>query len=227
MNYFDQIFFQKYLREEEELIFVCHRHPLLIIDRVIMTLFVGLALPTFFYYNNSFFLQTLVPFLYFETYAIILYLFLIYKIFDWYNDVWLITDLWVVDIDWDIFARHVIYIDYHDIRGSEIQSHSFFDSFFQKGDVILYTENEGVDFILEWAEHPHDITDHIEEVIHELAENKKLKDQAPMELLLHTLTEVVREHLEGGNSHHVREEGDDEERQLEEILAKKGTIDLR
>ena len=93
MNYFDQIFFQKYLREGEELFFVCHRHPLLIIDRIVITLFIGLALPTFFYYNNSFSLQTLVPFLYFETYAVILYLFLVYKIFDWYNDVWLITDL--------------------------------------------------------------------------------------------------------------------------------------
>lgn len=93
MNYFDQVFFSKYLREGEGLEFVCHRHPLLIVDRVIVTLFAGLALPTFFYYNNSFGLQTLVPFLYFEGYAVVLYLYLIYKIFDWYNDVWLITDL--------------------------------------------------------------------------------------------------------------------------------------
>lgn len=39
MNYFDQVFFQKYLRENEELIFVCHRHPILIVDRVVVTLF--------------------------------------------------------------------------------------------------------------------------------------------------------------------------------------------
>lgn len=93
MNYFDQVFFGKYLRDGEDLVFVCHRHPLLIIDRIIVALFLGLALPTFFYYNDSFSLQTLLPFLYFEIYAVALYLFLVYKIFDWYNDVWLITDL--------------------------------------------------------------------------------------------------------------------------------------
>ncbi|MDD5377317.1 MAG: hypothetical protein PHH16_04360 [Candidatus Gracilibacteria bacterium] len=226
MNYFDQVFFSKYLREGEELISVCHRHPLLIIDRIIVTLFVGLALPTFFYYNNSFSLQTLVPLLYFEIYAVALYLFLIYKIFDWYNDVWLITDLGVVDIDWDIFTRHIIHIDYHDIKGSEIRTDSFFDSFFNKGDVILYTTGDDDDFVLEGAEYPHDITDHIEETVHEIEEKKKLKDKAPMELLLHTLTEVVRDHLEGSGRHGEDEEYENE-KQVERILAKKGTIDLR
>ncbi|MDD5197635.1 MAG: hypothetical protein PHN60_02115 [Candidatus Gracilibacteria bacterium] len=226
MNYFDQVFFGKYLREGEDLVFVCHRHPLLIIDRIIVTLFVGLALPTFFYYNDSFSLQTLVPFLYFETYAVILYLFLVYKIFDWYNDVWLITDLGVIDIDWDIFARHVIYIDYHDIKGSEIQTHSFWDSFFHKGDVILYTAGDGEDFVLEGAENPHDISDHIEEVIQEIAEKKEYEDKAPMELLLHTLTEVVRDHLEGNTRQNPGKELEEEE-ELERVLTKKGTIDLR
>lgn len=149
MNYFDQVFFGKYLREGEELFFVSHRHPLLIIDRILVTLFLGLAIPTFFYYNDSFQLQSLVPFLYFEAYAIFLYLFLVYKIFDWYNDVWIITDLGVIDVDWDVFTRHVIYIDYDDIRGSEVQTHSFLDSLFHKGDVSIYTENEEDNFILE------------------------------------------------------------------------------
>lgn len=227
MNYFDQIFFAKYLRDGEELFFVCHRHPLLIVDRIIVALFVGLALPTFFYYNNSFSLQTLVPFLYFETYAVILYFYLIYKVFDWYNDVWLITDLGVVDIDWNIFTRHVIYIDYNDIKGTEIETHSFWDSFFNKGDVVLYTVGEDNNFILEGAENPHDISDQIESVVQELEEKRNEKEKEPMELLLHTLTEVVREHLEGGSGHKKSEENNEGEREIEEILAKKGTIDLR
>ncbi len=226
MNYFDQVFFQKYLREEEELIFVCHRHPILIIDRVIVTLFVGLALPTFFYYNNSFSLQNIIPFLYLEIYAVSLYIFLVYKIFDWYNDVWIITDLWVVDIDWNVFVRHIIYIDYNDIKGSAIQFPSFWDPIFHKGDVILYTPGDKDDFILEWAENPQDIADHIEEVLHEIHEKKKLKDKAPLELLLHTLTEVVRDHLEWGGRENPEEELEDQQH-VEKILSKKGTIDLR
>lgn len=226
MNYFDQIFFKKYLREDEELSFVCHRHPILIIDRIIVTLFLGLALPTFFYYNNSFSFQTLVPFLYFETYAVGLYLYLVYKIFDWYNDVWLITDIWIVDIDWDIFARRIIHVDYHDIRWSEIRNNSWLDSVFNKGDIILYTHGDEDSFILDGAEYPNDVSDHIEEIIHKISEQKKHKEKAPMELLLHTLTEVVRDHLEGNVRTSPEEEREGEE-ELERTLAKKGTIDLR
>lgn len=198
MNYFDQVFFGKYLHEGDELLFVCHRHPLLIVDRVIVTLFLGLLLPAFFYYNNSFSLQSIVPFFYFEVYAVLLYFYLIYKIFDWYNDVWLITETGIMDIDWNVFTRHVIFIDYHDINGSEIVSHSFFDSFFHKGDILLYTHGEEDNFILEGADSPHDIADHINEVVHEMASKKKTKEKAPFDLLIHTLTEVVRDHLDGG-----------------------------
>lgn len=230
MNYFDQVFFEKYLREGEELFFVCHRHPILIVDRIVVTLFLGLALPTFFYSNNSFAIQSFIPFFYFELYAILLYFFLMYKIFDWYNDVWLITSIWIVDINWDIFARSIIYVDYHDIKGSAIQSHSFWDSIFHKGDVIVYTAGDEDDFILEWAEHPHDIADHIEEVVHDMAEHKKNKDKAPLELLLYTLTEVVRDHLDGNHQATKEEKSQEEyeeEKKLEKILTKKGTVDLR
>ena len=54
-----------------------------------------------------------------------------------------------MDVDWDIFARNIIYIDYADIKGSEIESHSFWDSIFHKGDIILYTAGDRDDFILE------------------------------------------------------------------------------
>jgi hypothetical protein len=111
-----------------------------------------------------------------------------------------------VDINWSLFAYHVVYIDYHDIKGSSIESHSFWDSLFHKGDVVLFTAGDRDDFVLEGAEHPHDITDHIEEVVHELAEKKKHKDKAPLELLLHTLTEVVRDHLENDNRDQNNEE---------------------
>jgi len=46
-----------------------------------------------------------------------------------------------------------------------------------------------------------------------------------MELLLETLKEVVRDHLEG-KPHETSEEHVEEE-EVERVLAKKGTIDLR
>ena len=45
-----------------------------------------------------------------------------------------------------------------------------------------------------------------------------------MELLLHTLTEVVRDHLEGNREN---TEESEEEYEIERLLERKGTIDLR
>ena len=39
MNKFDEIFFTKYVTEDAELLFVCHRHVTLIIDRIFLMLF--------------------------------------------------------------------------------------------------------------------------------------------------------------------------------------------
>jgi hypothetical protein len=63
-----------------------------------------------------------------------------------------------------------------------------------------------------------------------MMEKKKKKDKAPMELLLSTLTDVVRDHL-NNNTHNTKiektQEELDEKIELEKILTKKGTIDLR
>jgi len=62
--------------------------------------------------------------------------------------------------------------------------------------------------------------------MHEVEERRKQKEKAPMELLLHTLTEVVRDHLEG-NGRRSPEEEREEAEEIQKTLARKGTIDLR
>ncbi len=54
VNQFDTLYFSKYLGEGDELLFVCHRHPILIIDTIILWCFFGVLLPVFFYLQNTF-----------------------------------------------------------------------------------------------------------------------------------------------------------------------------
>ncbi|EKD29499.1 MAG: hypothetical protein ACD_78C00383G0003 [uncultured bacterium (gcode 4)] len=225
MNYFDQTFFTKYLREGEELLFVCHKHAILIIDRIILTLFFGLFIPGFFYYNNSLSIQQLIPFNYFEVYVIVLYFYFFYKIFDWYNDVWIITDQGVVDIDWNVFARRISYVEYSDIKWAEIDTPSLFDPIFNKGNIIIHTIADDDDLIFEWASNPHDIVSYLDEVVDELQQKEEDRDKAPFELLLSTLTDMVRDHLEWGEYNKRADIASREE--IEKLLHKKGTIDLR
>lgn len=91
MNPFDEHFFEKYVKEGDQMLRVCHRHIVRIIDDVLIILFFFAVVPAFFYFNGSFGLANL-DFKYFEAYAAIIYLFLLYRIFNWYNDVWVVTE---------------------------------------------------------------------------------------------------------------------------------------
>jgi hypothetical protein len=54
--------------------------------------------------------------MYLEIYLFIIYIKIIYDIFDWYNDVWIITDSGVVDLDWSIFKTKMSTIDFDNIE---------------------------------------------------------------------------------------------------------------
>ena len=140
MNKFDSIFFARYVRDGDEPLEVCHRHVILIIDTIIVWVFFGIIIPSFFYYYDSFSLQTLVPFIYFEGWLFLVYLILMYKIFDWYNDVWILTDRSVIDLDWNAFKKNVAYVEFSDIRGIEVTEHSMWDNMLNKGTIQLYLE---------------------------------------------------------------------------------------
>ena len=91
MNQFDDLYFSKYVKDGDELLFVCHRHPILIIDNILLWCFFGAVIPVFFYLQNTFAMATYIPMMHFELFLVGVYLCLIYQVFDWYNDVWLIT----------------------------------------------------------------------------------------------------------------------------------------
>jgi len=50
--------------------------------------------------------------------------------------------------------------------------------------------------MLEGAENPYEIVSYINEVIEELEHHAAEEEKAPFELLLHTLTHMVKGHLE-------------------------------
>ncbi len=198
MNQFDNLYFAKYVREEDELLFVCHRHPILIIDNILLWCFFGVIIPVFFYLQNSFGIADLVGLGYFELYLIIVYGCLVYVVFDWYNDVWLITNRGIIDVDWQYFSGDVHYIEYQATHGIEVKTHSIIDSIFGKGDIYVHLETQDEKFFLEDAVNPQGIVEYIQAVLSEIHDHKEsdIDDRQPFELLLDTLTQMVREHLE-------------------------------
>jgi len=91
MNSFEKKFFLRYLPEETEIYEVIHRHMILIIEKLFVWLTLFVCLPSFLYYQ-SYRLKELIPFYFFEIFLLLIFIKLVYNIFDWYNDVWIISN---------------------------------------------------------------------------------------------------------------------------------------
>jgi sensor histidine kinase YesM len=92
MNKFDQTFFKKYVPEGQELKEIIHTHPIQILLSLTIKIFLFVVIPVVFYYYSAR-IQTLIPsFVYLEIYLILVYIKIIYDIFDWYNDAWIVTN---------------------------------------------------------------------------------------------------------------------------------------
>ena len=91
------------------------------------------------------------------------------------------------------------YIDYRNVHGIEIQSSSIFDGLLGKGDIHIHLmgEGEGESFELTDAVNPQGIVEYIQAVIDEIhSHSEGEEDRRPFEILLDTLTQMVREHLD-------------------------------
>lgn len=228
MNQFDTLYFQKYLGEDDELLFVCHRHPILIIDNIMLWCFFGGVLPIFFYLQNTFGLQAIIDQSWLELFLLFIYFTIIYQVFDWYNDVWVITNKGIIDITWNIFSGSRNYLSYDAAHGIEVKSHSFFDSILNKGDIHIHLPENTQQFFLPDASNPQAIVEYIHAVIEEIEAGRHEEpedDRKPFELLLDTLTDMVKEHLEkkwNGIEPIMAEKAD-----IDRALRYASTVDLR
>lgn len=229
INYFDEIFFSSYIKEDNEVLDVCHKHVVTILDTIIMSLFFAVILPTFFIYNNTFGLKDLIPFMYFEIYLFIVYIVLIYKIFDWYNDVWIITDRWIIDLDWQLLKNNIVYIDYNDVRWIELNQKSNWDWILGKWDITIHLEWEWNTFVLEDAKAPWEVVNYIQWILEDKENRNKEKSKSLDDRLFSTLRSVIKEHLEKWWFDNEEDDNneDAENEKIEKVLQKKWTIDLR
>jgi len=233
INYFDEIFFSNYIKEDDEVLDVCHKHVVTILDTIVIWLFFFVIIPTFFYYNDSFHLKSLAPFFYFEIYLFLVYIVLIYKIFDWYNDVWIITEKWIIDLDWEIMKKNIVYIDYNDIRWIELDQKSNWDWILGKWEIRIHLEWEWNVFALEEAKSPWEIVKYIQWVLEDKEKLKKDKAKNLDDKLISTIKSVIKDHLE--RKWYYDEDWieieDGEEKEIEDkiqkVLHKKWTVDLR
>lgn len=170
--------------------------------------------------------------MFFEVYLFLTYIFLIYKIFDWYNDVWIITNKWIIDLDWQILKTNVVYIDYNDVKWIELRQDSAWDWMLGKWDIAIHLEWEWTTFVLEEAKNPSEVIGYIQWVLENKEKKKKEKDITFNDKFFNTIKGVIKDYLD---REWLQPEDDNEDEDAdspekiaaEKALQKKWTIDLR
>lgn len=222
MNKYEQIFFSKYITEWSEVKYIVHEHFIVILNKLILTLVLFVLIPLLFYYE-SVRIQSLISFKFLEIYLILIYIKIIYDIFNRYNDAWIITNVSVVDFKWALFHIKVNTVDFESIEWIEVVQKWIIDKLLSKWTLKIHKMWEET-VTLNEAKIPFEALEEIQKMKEEKAkwnENKIEKDK--FELVLEALTWVVNEYI----SHNWIRKNLSNKEELEEVLEKDWTLDLR
>jgi uncharacterized membrane protein YuzA (DUF378 family) len=100
----DKLLFGGELEDGEEIIYVIHRHWVLVYMRYVKVVAVGILLPFSLLYFLFGFQSTVSWVLY--VWIGIAVLVMLYDFVDWYGDAWVLTNERIIDVRWDGFFKH-------------------------------------------------------------------------------------------------------------------------
>jgi len=233
MNKFQEKFFEKYIPEWHEIQAIIHEHWINILDKLVLNIGLLVLIPSFLFYH-SIALQENIPFWWFELYLIFIYIKIIYDLFDWYNDVWIITDKAVIKLKWALFKTKMESINYENIEWIEVEQNWILDSLFNKWDIVIHKFWEE-ELRLKDAAKPYIAIDIVEENIEKFKHPEEEIDK--FDLVMDTLAWVVKQYMQKKEpwqgpcrSNYIKDEDIEEEiieEKIKQIKQKDGVIDLR
>lgn len=221
---FDQLFFKSYIPQGSKILWIAHKHLIVILWNIIVNYFFWVLLPTFLYYYSPN-IQAMVPFFVLEIFIIGVFLKNIYDVFDWYCDVWIITEDGVIELDWELFSINSTSVRYASIEGIEIAQEWIINTILGKWDIYIHKIGWENTFLLKDASNVEQIKEEVNTF-----QNQFLKDTpneaewGNMEMLIEALSWVVEEYM-GKNGYEKHTPKQDQEF-VQKVRVKKWTIDL-
>ena len=147
----DKLIFSKHLEEGEKVLYSVHKHWMVIMKPVLEVGFFGLLIPWGLYFmgfGTTVFLWIAI------VWSAIAYLRFLYVLIDWYADVWLVTSMGVIIIEWrGIFSNSSTRIGYEDIEGVGYDINGFWPTVLRYGNMTLKVMS-GNNLDLECASRP-------------------------------------------------------------------------
>jgi hypothetical protein len=164
------------------------------------------------------------PFLWlFEAYLFLVFFIMLYKVLDWYADVWIITDRGMTDVRWSLLMNDMTFTEFDEISSVQYEQGSLFDKLFDIGDVTIH--KHGGEMYISRMHHPSLITDMIQSNIHEHHHEEHAGDDKNMHIYLDGVRQnhVAVPYKTGFR--YIPTDADDE-KYIETIKKQPGTIDL-
>ncbi len=180
--------FRSYLDPGEKILNVCHRHPIIMLSDLARVLFFGLIVPAFLYY--------LFPsyWMFFLIWIGISMLRLFRVFLIWYHDVLLITDLSLMDVNWNgVFSRTSSRLEYNMIEGVTIEVRGIWKVIFNYGDVKVQGAGGGAYINLRDAINPKKVEKRIMHHQEQFVSDQTMKDSESLKSLL---TSLIRQHIQ-------------------------------
>lgn len=220
MNAFEEIFFKKYIPEGQEIRGIVHIHPIDILWKIFLYMFMGVFVPSYFYILSTR-IQELVPFYILEIWLLLVFIKIIYEIFDWYNDVWILTNSGVVSLEWSFLKTNTQTLGFDNIEWIEVAKNGIFDSLFKKWDLVIHKIGSD-EFVLKNAHKPYISIDEIESISNEYEQMWNEEPDHRLSVIMDALGGVVENYLEKQDTKQF-----DRDDFMHEYEKQKDTIDMR
>jgi len=186
---FDSWLFAKHLEEDENVIRIVHKHWLLMI-RALFWPVLCLLIGWFFLYAAP----TKIVFAVITATSLYCLLWFLRSFFDYYLDVWIITDQGVIDLNWQgWFHRQSTRVLYSDIQGVSYEIAGMFGTLFQYGTLTMEKISTGATVSLSHVHKPKNVEMTILRNMENYLHGKNLKNAKHVqELLAHLVSEKIQ-----------------------------------
>jgi len=187
MSSFREYLFSDYLEEGEQIVYVCHKHPIVLTKDFLRILIIHAGLAVLLWY---FFPQLLWISIIWCVVGLIRALIILQ---DWYYDAWLVTNMGIIGVLWTgFFNRTSTRVEYASIEGVSYTIKGFFPTVFNYGMVTLAKLGGPSTVALKDAFNPKKIEKNILQFQEQYMTSKNFKDQ---EVLKSLLADIVADHV--------------------------------
>lgn len=173
------ILFRSYLNPGEKIRFVAHTHPFTHYSVFFKTLVLGIVLPLGF--------NLLIPPFYMAWYSWVAIgsLSFFYKLLDWYMDAWIITNVGIIDLQWDgFFRKSSTRIEYYTIEGVTYEIQGFWNTIMNYGNIMIERLGTGTVVTLADVASPKKVEREVLAYQKEFVKEKNFKDHMALKDML-------------------------------------------